>query len=163
MLVDNDIVTNGLAMKVSDKMVYYGPLEPNSRWWRRPLTKLPVEDGKISMMLKVSLSAKEAAAWWIISFNTLRLSYLPIPDVRDSFPSYAFDIYPDASGVHLAGNPMSRGGGVYLETGHFTRVVWPSNEFWRNAFGTNIMFLDAVAALHDFLVASKLNLSLIHI
>ena len=77
--------------------------------------------------------------------------------MRDSFPSYAFDTYPDASGVHLAGNPMSRGGGVYLETGHFKRVVWPSNEFWRKAFGTNTMFLEAVAALHGFLVALKLN------
>ena len=52
---------------------------------------------------------------------------------------------------------MSRGGGVYLETGHFKRVVWPSNEFWRKAFGTNTMFLEAVAALHGFLVALKLN------
>ena len=110
MLLDNDFVTNGLAMKVSGKVVHYGPLVPNFLWWRRPLTKLPVKDGKKSMMLKVSLSAKEAAAWWIISFNTLRLRYMPIPDVRDSFPSYAFDIYPGASGVHLAGNPMSRGG-----------------------------------------------------
>ena len=70
---------------------------------------------------------------------------------------FCFDIYLDAPGVHIIGNPLMRGGGIFLEIGHFTRLIWPSKESWRPIHGCKIMFLEATAALQGLLSALRIN------
>ena len=70
---------------------------------------------------------------------------------------FCFDIYPDASGVHITGNPLMRGGGAFLEIGHFTRLIWPSKESWSPIHGCKIMILEAIAAFQGLLSALRTN------
>ena len=156
-LLDSNEVSNGFAMKISGKIVHYAPLVANSKWWKRPFLVLQVTKARKCLPRSVSKNTKTAALWWISVFNSLRLSFLPLPDVRGGFPMFCFDIYPDASGVHIPGNPLRRGGGVFLETGHYTRMIWPSKETWRSLHGCKMTFLEAVAALQGLLTALKIN------
>jgi len=65
------------------------------------------------------------------------------------------DIYPD--GVHITGNPLMHGGGVFLEIGLFTRLIWPFRESRRPIHGFKIMFSEATAALQGLLSALRIN------
>ena len=118
---------------------------------------LPLQNARKHIQRTVSEDTKSAALWWISVFNSLRLSFLPLPDIRGGFPIFCFDIYPDASGVHIPGNPLKRGGVVFLETGNFTRLIWPSKEGWRLIHGCKMMFLEAVAVVQGLMSALKIN------
>ena len=101
------------------KIAHYGPLFPDSKWWRKPLTSLYNHNAGKRKMLKLATCAKIALRWWIMMFNQLHLGNLPIMDPLHLFPASHIPIDTDASCVHMQKTPWWGGGRVVLDEPKF--------------------------------------------
>ena len=79
-MLSSSSVTNEVAMRVSGKIVYYAPLFPGSKWWRKPITSLPDHDSGKRKILQMPPLVRRATKGWIMAVNRLRLGNLPIKD-----------------------------------------------------------------------------------
>ena len=86
-MVEYKSVTNGHAMSICGKIVYYAPLFASSKWWKKPLTDLPDMNASKKKMLTLSSAIKMCLSYWIMMFNRLRLRNLPLQDPIQMSPS----------------------------------------------------------------------------
>ena len=123
-LVVDEVVQNGMLEELAGRLNHYAVLVPTGMWERSFIHHLHRADRPKSVMVKVTVQAREQAAWWLASLPAAaiesRILDLSV-GCRDGFD---LNLYPDAAGGSMD-HSLNGAGGVVWETGHWYSRPWP--------------------------------------
>ena len=151
-VLESDLASNGLLLSLNGRLNHYAPLVVGGKWWRTPLLKLQDSEASKSIKVQITNEAKQCARYWIAIINRLRVSDLPIVDVRGGFPASANRVFSDASGCQILSSSL-HGAASWSPTGHWSRYRWPGTYSWRYQFGQCLSLLEGIGVMLALLLS----------